>query len=220
MLCLTWTLTNPYPNKVELSKQSPISFQRIKLVKIRRRIQKRRIQKRRYRQRRRKEKALRWDVRHQQRFMHHANQFVGKFWERLKEHYISLADPSKRLWFYVEKRFEEIEVAEYETHPRNMACNNLLVTNNLPAGTTSLLGLGLNYCIKSPTTTTTTSNTFSRLMEDIRWNWKYIFRDNPPLDENYIPKLYIKSEFKFDPAPEKIEKALQTFQQAVQQEQL
>ena len=99
--------------------------------------------------------------------MHHADVFVGKFGERLKEQYGFLADPSKPLWYNVEKRFEEMDVAEYEARPRNMACHNLLVTNKLPAGTNSLLGLGLNYCIKSSTTTTTTSKTFNRLTEDI-----------------------------------------------------
>ena len=83
-------------------------------------------------------------------------------------------------------------VEEFLARPRNMACHNLLVSNKLPVGTNSLLGYNLNYCIQSSTATKSTTNTFTRLTEDIRRI--YAFKDSPPLDEDYIPKLYIKSE--------------------------
>ena len=69
-----------------------------------------------------------------------------------------------------------------------MACHNLLRDGLvLPAGTNGLLGLGLNYCIKSPHTRNTTKNTFSRLAEDVRR--LYALRDAE--DGDWIPSLYI-----------------------------
>ena len=108
-----------------------------------------------------------WSVRREKRFMHHADQYVSAFGERLKEQHGFLADPTMPLWFNVEKRIREMGVEEFLARPRNMACHNLLVSKKLPAGTNSLLGYNLNYCIQSSTATKTTTNTFTRLTEDI-----------------------------------------------------
>ena len=159
-----------------------------------------------------------WNVRREKRFMYHADKYISAFGERLKEQHGFLADPMKPLWYNVEKRLREMEVEEFVARPRNMACHNLLIKNKLPAGTNSLLGYNLNYCIQSSTATKTTKNTFIRLTEDIRR--KYAFKDSPPLDEDYIPKLYIKSEYKFDHASKEIEEALCNFRRSVEEEQL
>ena len=91
-----------------------------------------------------------------------------------------------------------------------MACHNLLQHNPMPSGTTKLLGLGLNYCIRSTSTRETTKHTFTRLAEDVRRI--YALRDIENDEGNYIPSLYIKSDYKFRPAPVLIERALATFE--------
>ena len=100
----------------------------------------------------------------------------------------------------------------------NMACHNLLQINQLPVGTNTLLGLNLNYCIKSSTTTKTTAKTFERMTEDVRRI--YAFSQSPPDDADYIPTLYIKSDYRFKPASIEIEKALFNFRTAIKSEQL
>ena len=107
---------------------------------------------------------------------------------------------------------------EFLARPRNMACHNLLRLNALPRGVNNLLGLGLNYCIKTDTTTKTTANTFERFKNDVRR--LYEFTVNPPiLEDEYIPKLYIKSGYQFDPATDEIEDSLITFERALLKEQ-
>ena len=107
----------------------------------------------------------------------------------------------------------------WKARPRNMACHNLLRLNPLPRGVNNLLGLGLNYCIKTDTSTKTTANTFERFRNDVRRT--YEFHINPPVleEDEYIPKLYIKSGFKFDPATDEIENALIKFERAILEEQ-
>ena len=85
-----------------------------------------------------------------ERVMHRADQLVGNFGEILREQYGFLADPTLPLWQNVEKRIREMDLSEFKARPVNMSCHNLLRYNVIPKGTTSLLGLGLNYCIKSP----------------------------------------------------------------------
>ena len=99
-----------------------------------------------------------------------------------------------------------------------MACHNYL-PSLLPMqpGTEKLLGLGVNFCIKSHSIKTTT-HTFERLCGEVRR--KYAFSLRPPSDDdNYIPKLYIKSDYEFDLASEDIEAALTAFQSAVERHQ-
>ena len=98
-----------------------------------------------------------------------------------------------------------------------MACHNLLQDNPLPSGTNKLLGLGLNYCIRNPSTRETTKRTFNHLTEDVRR--LYALRDVENDEGNYIPSLYIKSDYRFDPAPVLLERALVAFQTAIKNKQ-
>jgi len=56
----------------------------------------------------------------------------------------------------------------------------------------------------------TTKHTFTRLAEDVRRI--YALHDVENDERNYIPSLYIKSDYKFRPAPVLIERALATFE--------
>ena len=160
-----------------------------------------------------------WDMRRRRRHMNRADQVVGQYGELLKQQYGFLADPNLPIWKNVERRIGEMGMEEYcGSRMGNMACHNLLQLNSLPVGTNTLLGLNLNYCIKPSTTTKTTTKTFERLTEDIRRI--YAFSQSPPDDDEYIPKLYIKSDWRFKSASREIEQALTNFRIAVQSEQL
>ena len=97
-----------------------------------------------------------------------------------------------------------------------MSYHNLLQAA-MPPGTTNLLGLGLNYCIKAMSTKETTEKTFERLGDDVQRI--YALRDMENDDDNYIHLVYIKSEYKFHPAPVLMERALESFETAVKKKQ-
>ena len=101
-----------------------------------------------------------------------------------------------------------MDVTELEARPANMACHNLLRRNKLPPGTTQLLGHGLNFCVKPASTNDMIINTFRRLSKDIRR--MYALR-NEKESGDYIPAIYIKSKYVFDPASEEIEDAMSKF---------
>jgi len=157
-------------------------------------------------------------MRRERRHMNRADQLVRNHGELLKEQYGFLAEVDKPLWYNVERRLGEMNCQEILSMPRNLKCHNLLENNPLPQGARALLGLGLNFCIRTDTTTETTNNTFSRLSNDVRRI--YHLRDSPDqADDEYIKKLYIKSDWKFKAAPDHIEEALHNFERAIKTEQ-
>ena len=157
-------------------------------------------------------------MRREKRHMNRANQLVGKFGELVKRKYGFVADPTWPLWKNVERRIGEMSEEEFNMRPANMACHNLLRDGiQLPNGTKTLLGLGLNYCIKSSLRSKiTTKHTFTRLREDARR--MYALRDAQDQGD-YIQSLYIKSEWKFEPASDDIEEALTKFKQTITNKQ-
>ena len=97
-----------------------------------------------------------------------------------------------------------------------MACHNYLSRHPIPPGTRDLLGLGLNYTI-IPKQLSTTTDTFDRLRQDVRRKY-HLLDAEPNTDQygpDYIPGLYIKSDYKFKPAPEDIEQAIDAFETAI-----
>jgi len=137
--------------------------------------------------------------------MNRVIQLIGKYGKQLKEQYGFVADERLPLWERVERRIGEINVEEMCTQPTIMASQNLLQIHTMPSGTTKLLGLGLNYCVKSTTTKETTKNNFNRLTEDVQRI--YTLRDEENDEGNYIPSLYIKSDYQFQPASKEIKLA-------------
>ena len=89
----------------------------------------------------------------------------------------------------------------------NKSCHNLLRRLNLPPSTSQLLDRNLNYCVKSSSINSTIEAAFQRLLNDIRR--MYHLKD--VLGGNYIPSLYLNTDFKFDPASDRLEKAIQQF---------
>jgi len=155
---------------------------------------------------RRCQKVLSAHVASSRRHMNCTNQLIGKYHDLLKQQYGFVADETQSLWKRVERRIGEMNVDEWCTRPRNMACHNLLKHSRMPPCTTKLLGLGLNYCIKSTTTKETTTQTFEQLADDVRMI--YALQDVENDDDSYTPSLYIKSEYRFNLAPVLIENAL------------
>ena len=95
----------------------------------------------------------------------------------------------------------------------------------MPAGSKSLLGLGLNYCIQMPLPTNNYSKTIERFKNDVRRIGYFKFNppEEPP-DPNevrYIPGLYIKSDYEFGPVEEcdDIEKCLKEFERELTRRQ-
>ena len=89
----------------------------------------------------------------------------------------------------------------------NKSCHNLLRRLDLPPCTSQLLGLNLNYCVKPSSVNNTIDATFKRLSNNIRR--MYHLKDVQGGD--YIPSLYLNSDFKFGPASDRLEKAIQQF---------
>ena len=144
-------------------------------------------------------------MRREKRHMNRANQLVGKFGELVKRKYGFVADPTWPLWKNVERRIGEMSEEEFNMRPANMACHNLLRDGiQLPNGTKTLLGLGLNYCIKSSLRSKiTTKHTFTRLREDARR--MYALRDAQDQGD-YIQSLYSLKDIRlniptFSPPP-------------------
>ena len=119
-----------------------------------------------------------------------------------------VADPALPLWKNIEDRIGSMDVTEFEARPTNMACHNLLRRNKLPPGTTQLLGHGLIFCVKPASTNDMITNTFRRLSKDVRR--MYALREEKE-GGDYIPAIYIKSKYVFDPASEEIEDAMSKF---------
>jgi hypothetical protein len=151
--------------------------------------------------------------------MNRANQLVGKFGDRLEKQYGFLADPSLPLWKNLRNRIRGMKIGELmQGHLGNVACHNLLTELGLPRGTKKLLRNGLNYCLKSPTITGTTKDTFDLMEADTRRMYHMRGQDS----QDYIKGLYVKSEYKFKPASDKLEleEAMYNFKKQLKSEQL
>ena len=112
-----------------------------------------------------------------------------------------------------------MDLREFNSRPRNTACHNLLKANDIPLGTPQLLGLGLNYCVKPTTTNEMTDTTFTCLTRDIRR--MYALRGMTDNDNgDYIPSLYLKSNYDFKKAPSHIEKAIVSFKEGILSKQM
>ena len=152
--------------------------------------------------------------------MNQADQEVSTHRRKLEEQYGFVADPSKPLWKNAMNALSKITTshAPNGSSIKNLASHNVLMYSSPPAGYDTLLGLGLNYCIKPPSSIKSLDPAFKRLENDVRRI--YTFSKSPPADDEYDPKMYIKSNFKFKEATPEIEQALKNFKSAFIAEQL
>jgi hypothetical protein len=104
----------------------------------------------------------------------------------------------------------------------NMAFHNLCSTAQTPPGTEFLLGLGLKYCIKSPLPFQRLEKSIRRIQRSVRLHFAFKTfseEDSESEDENeeaearvqYIPSLYLPSDWQPPPAPESAEHAMSKF---------
>lgn len=101
----------------------------------------------------------------------------------------------------------------YFSRPSNQAFHNLCTREKVPAGVQSLLGLGLKFCLQKKTPQPKLSESMERFRHDVRL--KYWLADNEcnlDPDREYIPELYINSEFVPPTASREVEKALNNFE--------
>ena len=102
---------------------------------------------------------------------------------------------------------------DFAGRPTNTGHHNLCKKNPVPAGTRSLLGMGLKFCPTQPRPTNNVNKTLKRFGRDIR-RIAYLYY-NPPKKKpgiRYIPELYISQKWN---APERyphVEKCLEDFE--------
>lgn len=113
-----------------------------------------------------------------------------------------LADLNQPVWKNVQRLLGEAPANK----PTNMACHNLTAKGTKPKLVKHLLGLGLNFAIKSKHPTNDIEATITRSTDDVRR--KYFIADNkddfePDDDKNYNPRLYERSKWKPPPSMER-----------------
>ena len=94
----------------------------------------------------------------------------------------------------------------------NTAVHNLLFEKPLPAGTKTLFGKGLRFCLRSRTPANKLEDTIDRYNNDMRRDNFWIRNPQPEGCENiYNPKLYFKSATVFGPNSPELEEILEDF---------
>jgi hypothetical protein len=115
----------------------------------------------------------------------------------------------------------------YHTRAANMAFHNFCTTSNIPAGTPSLLGLNLKFCIEPPRPYQNITRSLFRFRRDTRLHYLHS-RDEPenPTQQDfeerekgnegsYIPKLYIASTWNPKPTETHVEHTLDALDKAM-----
>lgn len=100
------------------------------------------------------------------------------------------------------------------------ALHNLCASNiTLPPGTSRLLSLGLNFCIKAPYPNINFKAMIDQFTHDVRNLHFWLNKEDDGNQRMYIPELYIKSE-EWDPptASAEIEAAIKRFARALRRE--
>ena len=103
----------------------------------------------------------------------------------------------------------------YFHRPSQMAYHNLcLSTSSPPLGIGNTLGLGLKFCIQSPTPSTNLNSSFNRFIDDVRK--RFIFAG---LKLNITPKkMYVKSKWQPENTDTHIEEQIKNFISQIQKE--
>ena len=192
---------NFYKNQAEeRERKGQKQKQKQKQVRLSRRTQQKRKEKRQRKEQRRQ-------VAHQQRHLVSSDLKILRHKNNLQKRYGFVSDPRLPPWANFENAAGKLDVSLLQSCIHNKPCHNLLRNNTLPAGTHSLLGLNLNYCIKPSSISDMTTTTVDRLSNDLR----RMFHLRESVGGSYIPSLYLKSDYKFELASEKIEKAVKHF---------
>ena len=150
--------------------------------------------------RRRRATALKWSERRDNLYENRTSQRLQHFREDVRQQYGFLANPSWPLWRNMRELVKNMPVREFLEQPRNTAVHNLLFEKPLPAGTKTLFGKGLRFCLRSRTPANKLNNTIDRYNNDMRRTNYWLQNPQPEGCENiYNPKLYFTSETVFNP---------------------
>ena len=126
-----------------------------------------------------------------------------------------MADPPKATWESLEIYYQKMDpIARFTGKPTNVAGHDLCINNKAPVGIENLLGLGGKYCLKR-TSLKSLEHTLQRLKQDVRRN--YLFREAEDSGD-YIPRLYIRSDWEAPLASDDIELCLNNFELALNAE--
>ena len=103
---------------------------------------------------------------------------------------------------------------DFFEQPRNKAVHNLLFERELPVGTKTLFGNGLNFCLRGRTPTNKLQDTIDRFENDVRRTNYWLKNPKPPdQQKKYNPKMYFRSETTFGPNDDDVEECLAGFSQ-------
>ena len=127
-----------------------------------------------------------------------------------------LADPDKPTWENVQEQLGQMPAHSLLNMTSNMAWHSLS-SIPIPRGTQRMLGLGLNFCVKTDTPTNDYAKTVDRISGDIRRI--YFITNCPEIDQNsaFNPRLYVKSDWIPPTASKTIETALAGFGKELKQ---
>ena len=128
------------------------------------------------------------------------------------------AAPDAPPWTVERELLSHTTCEDYFNSPTNMTFHNLCSTYNPPENIQQLLGLGMKYCIQSrrPQKGTIEAGV-SRFARDVRLKYRFAEADddNLHLDDDYDPKLYIKSKWNPPLANDNAEKRIESFHKAL-----
>ena len=120
-------------------------------------------------------------------------------------------DPGLPVWKNVETVLANMDVKEYFNRPHNMTYHNLCSHLQPPKGIRNTMGLGLKFCIQSDRAPNFVEKSIARFSDDVRKKYTFagsVMKETPR-------KLYIKSPWKPDPAPDHVENRISTFARAL-----
>jgi len=89
----------------------------------------------------------------------------------------------------------------------------------MPAGTPSLLGLGLKYCIKKPRPTNNLDTTIERFKTDVRRTYFFKANNIKEVPGSYTPGLYIKGNWEPPEANDRIKQCITNFESELRHRQ-
>ena len=129
-----------------------------------------------------------------------------------------IANASKPRWENTQQVLLQMPAEHYFNRQNNTAIHNLCKsTKEIPPGALSLLGLGLNFCIKHRYPTNKIKKSIDRFKNDIRTKQLFVGLER---QDDFIPQLYIKDpHWVAPPAKPKVEHCLQRFATRLQTEQ-
>jgi hypothetical protein len=164
---------------------------------------------------RKRETEKQWEEKLNRKVEHEIKRKLNNYKKQIKKIYGYVADPNLPTWENAKNIIASTTSSTYFSKPKNLACHNLC-TKVPPKNFQILLGLGLNYALKTPRVKNNTKTIMKRFRNDIRR--KYFFQQRPENKEkeDYIPKLYLKTSWEPPEANETIEECMDKLENKIE----